>query len=183
MLENKDHDKYDYIDIIVKKENADEVVSSYGKFLWKELYRKEDKSYSDVIHVSFYRARDIQNKDRLQLLQVYYEFALNEKAELMEKKHHKSKAGICNLIVFSLCLFVGIWWLIFYLNNLAFYIVGVALTLIIAGLDAFFGKKLKNLYKKENQRFKLQEDEIKERIDDIFNEVESLTKEKERGEL
>ncbi len=171
----RDYENNDYIEIIVKKENVDEVVASYGKFLWKEYYRKEDARYNDVIHVCFYRARNIQNKDRLQLLQVYYEFALNERAEAFDKKHHKSNAGICNLAVFATCIFLGLWWLIFYMQNIIAFIGGMVFTLSIALLTVFFGKKLKELRKRENQRFKIKEQEQKERIEEVLREVDALT--------
>ena len=181
MLKTKDHENYDYIDIIVKKENVDEVVCSYGKFLWQELYRKEDKRYSDVIHVSFYRARDIKNKDRLQLLQVYYEFALNEKAEAFDKKHRKSNAGIFNLAFFATFILVGLWWLIFYIRTLPIFLVGIVSTSIIVILVVFFGEKIKNLRKREKQKFKIKEEETAIKINEIIKEVSSLTK--EGGEL
>lgn len=183
MLKTKDHENYDYIEIIVKKENVDEVVASYGKFLWQEFYRKEDRRYSDVIHVSFYRARDIKNKDRLQLLQVYYEFALNEGAEAFEKKHHKSNACICNLAVFATCMLVGLWWLIFYMQTILAFIGGMIFTLSIALLTVFFGKKIKNLRKRENQRFKVKKQEQKQKIEGILREVDTLTTLNQGGEL
>ena len=183
MSKAKDHENYEYIDIIVKKDNADEVVASYGEFLWKEISRKEDKIYSDVLHVSFYRAHNIQNKDRLQLLQVYYEFALNERAEAFEKKHHKSKAGICNLIVLSACLLVGIWWLIFYMKNIFAFVGGICFSLIIVLFALLFGRKLKKLHKEENQRFAIKDQEQKTKIEQIIKQVKTLTNAKVGGEL
>ncbi len=181
MLKTKDHENYDYIEIIVKKENAEQVISAYRDFLWKEISRKEDKRYHDIVHIGFCRARDIQNKDRLQLLQVYYEFALNERADLFEKKHRKSNAGICNLAVFATVLLVGLWLLIFYIKTLPIFLGGIVLTSIIASLVFFFSGKIKNLRKRENEKFKIKEDETTIKINEILGEVKSLTK--EGGEL
>ena len=183
MLKTRDYEKYDYIEIIVKKENVDEVVSSYGKFLWKEISRKEDRRYSDVLHVSFYRAHNIENKDRLQLLQVYYEFALNERAELNEKKHHKSRAGICNLIFFATCILAGLWRLIFYFKNPIIFGCGIFLTLGVLFFAVFFGKKLKKLHKLENEKFQIFEKGHRAKINEILDEVNLLTKADNRGEL
>ena len=181
MLKAKDYENYDYIEIIVKKDNVDEVVSSYGEFLWQEISRKEDRRYSDVIHVSFYRAHNIKNKDRLQLLQVYYEFALNDRAELFEKKHHKSRAGICNLVFFTIALLVGIWSLIFYFKTPLVFGGGIFLTLVVLFFAGFFGAKLKRLYKRETERFKIKDQEQKSKIDDVINEVKVLANSSKGG--
>ena len=165
MLKTKDHENYDYIEIIVKKDNAEQVISDYRDFLWKEISRKEDKRY----------------QDRLQLLQVYYEFALNERADLFEKKHRKSNAGICNLAVFATVMLVGLWLLIFYIKTLPIFLGGIVLTSIIAILVLFFGGKIKNLRKREKEKFKIKEEETTIKINEILSEVKSLTK--EGGEL
>ena len=174
-MQEKDYNKYDYIEIIVKKENSEQVINDYHDFLWQEISIKEDKKYNDILHVEFYRAHDIACKDRLQLLQVYYEFALNERAEAFEKKHHKSKAGICNLIVFASCLFFGIWSLIFYNKTLPFFMGGIFLSLLHLFFTIFFAKKLKKLYKTESERFKIKDLEKQDRIDEILAEVKSIT--------
>ncbi len=172
-----DYENYDYIEIIVKKDNAKEVISSYKEFLWQELERKEDARYSDLLHVRFCRTHEIPCKDRLQLLQVYYEFALNERAELNEKKHHKSNAGICNLAVFVTCLLVGLWLLIFYVKNPLFFIGGIVITLAIAIFIVFLSKKLKELRKIEKQRFKIEDEKRLSQIDKIIEEAKTLTSE------
>ncbi len=178
----RDYKNYDYIEIIIKKDNAEEVISSYKKFLWQELERNEDARYSDILHVSFCRAHKIKNKDRLQLLQVYYEFALNERANLSEKKHHKSKAGICNLIIFTICLLFGVWWLIFYIKELFVLIGGIFFSMIIVALVFIFVEKLKKLYKRENQLFRTEDERQKAKIREIFDEVKMLS-EKDEGEM
>ena len=183
MLKTKDHENYDYIEIIVKKENVDEVVASYGKFLWKELSRKEDRRYNDVIHLSFYREHNIPSKDRLQLLQVYYEFTLNERSEAFDKKHHKSNAGICNLVFFTTLILVGLWWFIFYMQTILAFIGAMVFTLSISLIAVFFGKKLNNLRKKESKSFKVKEQKQQEKIQEILREVETLTSVNKGGEL
>ncbi len=182
-MQEKDYQNYDFIEIIVKKENAEQVISAYSDFSWEKISVKEDAKYNDILHVEFCRLHDIANKDRLQLLQVYYEFALNERADLKEKKHHKSKAGICNLIVFAMCLFFGIWSLIFYTKTLPIFIGGIVLSLCALVLTVFFAKKLKNLYKLENQRFKIEDIEKQEDINKILDEARLLTSAKVGGEV
>ena len=47
----------------------------------------------------------------------------------------------------------------------------------------FFGKKIKNLRKRENQRFKVKSQEQKQKIEGILREVEALTTLNQGGEL
>ena len=88
----KDYWNYDYITLTVKRKNIDEVIRSYGAFLWKEIARKEDRQYYDILHVMLKRPHKIKDKDRLQLLQVKYEAMLNKRAYLDNKKYTKSQA-------------------------------------------------------------------------------------------
>ena len=182
-MQERDYQKYDYIEIIVKKENTEQVINDYHDFLWQEISIKEDAKYSDILHVEFCRAHDIANKDRLQLLQVYYEFALNERANSFEKKHHKSNAGIFNLAFFATVILVGLWWLIFYIRTLPIFIGGILLTAIVVFFIVFFATKLKKFYNLESERFKIFDLERQKRIDTILAEARLLTLSNDGGEV
>ena len=173
-MQEKDYHKCDYIEIVVKEENAKEVISAYKNFLWQLLSREDDGKYKGVVHLCFCRAHDIACKDRLQLLLVYYEFALNERADLKEKKHHKSKTGILNLIFFTACLLFGVWSLIFYIKTLPIFIGGIILSLLVLSCSVFCAKRLRKIYKEESKKFLLSDMEKQERIDEILKKAKSL---------
>ena len=52
---NKDYWNYDYLDLTVKKDKVDELISTYNAFRWEQTDMWWDKQYSDIIHLSFKR--------------------------------------------------------------------------------------------------------------------------------
>ena len=52
---NKDYWNYDYLDLTVKKDKVDELISTYNSFRWEQTDMWWDKQYSDIIHLSFKR--------------------------------------------------------------------------------------------------------------------------------
>ncbi len=145
----KDYENYDYIEIIVKRESADEIINGYARLLWTLNEQKEDKRYHDLIHLSFYRPHKIQNKDRLQLLQVYYENIINEKACILENKNSKAMALIFTVSAFMILAFIGVGVLVYSLFSWWACLIG-AVVLIAVTLGGFLCfRALKRLYSKE----------------------------------
>ncbi len=149
-MQSRDYKNFDYIDVIVKKQNEQEIIDGYLSFLWQKIDAKEDRRYNDIVHLSFKREVSVPNKDRLQLLQVYYETALNNRAEIEFKKHSKSKRAICILAFFSLAglFFAGVF--IYFLKSLISIAIGGVVALSILALDMFFAKKIKKKFLSEN---------------------------------
>ena len=175
-MKNIDYQNYDYLDIIVKIENKNEIVSSYSSFLWEKIDEKEDKRYNDVVHLSFRRPHNLQNKDRLQLLQVYYESALNSKSDLKTKKHSKSTGDICALATILAILLFGVGVFI-YLNKTLFSIIlGAVIVIFLLGAGIYFTDKIKKVFIKENKAFSQKTSQIQDEIANILTEVNCLTK-------
>lgn len=174
MLENKDYQNYDYIEIIAKTDSADEIVNSYSILGWTENYRKEDRKYNDVIHISFSRPHKIENKDRLQLLQVYYENVLNDKAYLEEKKHFKSRIFISLVIAMAMALLCGIGTLVFLLSPILSYIISGLVILALALGLFFIIKRIRKLIKHEKLIFENKNNEFDIKIKEIMQEVKAL---------
>lgn len=175
ILQDKDYQNYDYIEIIVKKNSADEIVYWYSRFLWKEYQRKEDKRYADVIHISFSRPHKIPSKDRLQLLQVYFENILNTKARLLESKHSKFKAMICVAIFVAILGLLGVGAFIFFIKSWLGYLLAGATAILSTCIDIVFCRYIKKLYKKENHNFDKKSDDFAKQIDEIIGEVNQIT--------
>lgn len=89
--ETRNYREYDYISLILRRDVADTVISAYGAFLWKEVSRARDKQDGSALHVTLKRKHFIKNKDRLQLLQVYFESLLNDRSLSEDKKYFKSQ--------------------------------------------------------------------------------------------
>lgn len=67
----------DKLSVAVKSDGADEIVRAYNAFGWHTVKRYSDEEYSDILHIDFTRRHCIEGKDRLQLLQVRFEVAVN----------------------------------------------------------------------------------------------------------
>ena len=81
-MEKIDSNKFDTLNLFVKKIKRQDVVDTYTSLGWKLLTEKENDRYEDIIDLTFLRPHKIQNKDQLQLMQVYTEDNLNEIAKL-----------------------------------------------------------------------------------------------------
>ena len=173
---DKDYQNFDYLDIIVKKVSENEIENAYLSFLWEKTDKKEDKRYIDVVHLSFRRPHKIKNKDRLQLLQVYYEYALNSRAQLSIKKHSKSKGDIVRTIFFSAILLLGVGVFIYLTKTFFSLIFSLIFASLVFGFLIFSAGKIRKKHIKENKVYLEKVKEIDDEINGILTEVCSLTK-------
>ncbi len=180
---DKDYYSYDFIDIIVKKENQQEIVDAYSTFLWEKIEEKEDKRYNDIVHLSFRRDIKILNKDRLAYLQVSYETALNKKAEIKFKKHSKSIASICNLAFFSLAGLLGVGVFIYFYKSILSIVLGGLSALCILTLDSFIIKRIKKRFSNEKIKYQSEIEIVEKEIKEILSKVEKLAKEKKKIQM
>ena len=175
-MKEKDIKNFDYLDIIVKKISEDEIVDAYSAFLWEKIDKKEDERYNDVVHLSFRRPHKIQNKDRLQLLEVYYQSALELRAGLEIKKHSKSKVNLANLIFFSAIFIFGVGVFIYLNKTLLSVILGSVFALFVLSGAIFLASKIKKLFIKENNIYLEKLRKINDEINGILSEANALTK-------
>ena len=175
-MKEKDIQNFDYLDIIVKKISEDEIVDAYSAFLWEKIDKKEDKRYNDVVHLSFRRPHKIQNKDRLQLLEVYYESALELRVDIEIKKHSKSKMNLANLIFLSAILLFGVGVFICLNKTLLSIILGSVFALSVLGVAIFLASKIKKLFIKENDIYLEKLKKVNDGINGILGEANALTK-------
>ena len=113
-----DYNEYDHLRLTVKKDKVNEVVSAYNAFLFEEVERGEDKRYSDVFHLDLKRPHKIPNKDKLQYLQVQYEWAINKRAKAENEKHYKSQSILSIAITFSALAVFSVLALVFFVKTL-----------------------------------------------------------------
>ena len=87
---------YDTIEFKLKREKAGEIEAQLECFGW-EIEREWDaKFYSDIVHVRFRRPHKVEQKDRLQLLQVRVEIAHNRQVNY--ERIMESRAVVFGLI-------------------------------------------------------------------------------------
>lgn len=121
----------DTLTIYVKRNKLSEIVGNYKAFAWEVVEQKDNDRYADIVDVTFNRPHKINNKDDLQLMQVYMEERLNEIGKI--ERHSQSKAtilGLCNGIIGFACLVLGI---LFCLDVLSFLGVIAGIVLIVFG--------------------------------------------------
>lgn len=171
---NKDYWNYDYLDLTVKKDKVDELISTYNSFRWEQTDMWWDKQYSDIIHLSFKRQHKIENKDRLQYLQVKYENLLNEDSFLLSRRHAKSQAVISISLVFGVSALLGFLSLIFLIKSTLSIVFGSILVLAQAIISVYLFRRIRNLRKKEKQNYKEKSQDIKLKIDGIIAEAKLL---------
>lgn len=170
-MQNKDYWRYDYLNISVKRENAQELVSSYLVLGWKELSSSEDKVYGDILHYTFFRERNVKNKDRLQYLQVGLERGLNARAILKRRAHEFSTTVLCFFGV--LATFALIFSVYFFLvGRYSLFAIGLLLSSITAVVGVFLGLFIR---KKENKRYTEKVEEILREREEIFTQILLLT--------
>ncbi len=69
--------KNDHLSVSVKYGLSEEIKSAYRVFGWQLEEERKDKRYSNFMHMKFVRDHKIEGKDRLQLLQVRFDLAIN----------------------------------------------------------------------------------------------------------
>ena len=171
----KDYWNFDYIDLTVKRKNAQEVKDFYGVFLWQEISRKEDRQYHDILHLSFKRPHKIDNKDRLQLLQVRYESELNKRAILDGKKYSKSQAISFLVAALGATAVIGALSLFYYGQSLSAYVGGGLLTVATIALTIIAILFVKKLRRKERAVCAYKTEKINQTIRSILTEARTLT--------
>lgn len=104
-------DGYDYLNVTVRRDKARELVLYYRTFGWEKTAVAIHGVTENLLDMSFRRPHKIENKDELQLLQVYLETALNTVGRLERIPRPRTLAfnlalSLLNaaLIVAGLCL-------------------------------------------------------------------------------
>lgn len=172
-----DYKNTDYLEVTVLREKLEEVNGYYTTLGYKQISCKEDKVYGNLLHLVFARPHNIENKDRLQYLQVKLESHINSLSKVEEKKHEKSL--IVSLIVGCVTMALFIIGLTLALNQQAksgVVVLGVVLSVVsfIVGVGSI--KPISDIYKKENADFKVKIAKNESEIAFILEEIKRLVK-------
>ena len=162
-----DHKNFDYLTLLVKKKDVENIIKYYKSFGWQIYEKKEDEKYDDTLIITFCRAHKLKNKDRLQLLQVRLESKLNELGKCEKYKYSKSTifgltAGIGLLLLLSLGIF-----LMAEQNTIFSRFGGIIITIISSVLLVLMLIKIDQLKKSDNEKYI-------EQIKSINTEISSI---------
>ncbi|MBD5585547.1 MAG: hypothetical protein HDQ88_10730 [Clostridia bacterium] len=164
---------FDELTVTVKSDRAEEITAYYSSLGWKKAEEAESKRFFNEINLTFHRPHGIENKDDLQLLQVYLDNGLNGLAKLNASPYPLTLSlGITfglifsALVAFGVCLAVlvgGIW------------LAGGISIACIGGVSlVVYGFTMRKLFLKERERSKIKRAELERTISAVISEGERL---------
>lgn len=111
----RDHENFDYLTVSVKSDQLNRILQCYRALGWKEIKTVDDREYYNMKYVRMVRPHKIENKDRLQYLQVRMEAAINSLVVISNRAHIRS-SFIASLMVIIAAAFaaLGAWLAVMY---------------------------------------------------------------------
>lgn len=179
--DNYDYKKDDCIFVSIKTPLFKEVLNAYKNFGWRVVLVEEDKKYSDVVNVQLLRRHDIENKDKLQLMQVYLEKSINTLGTLSKNKNVKSTLlAILSGFIGCVLIAVGLVLALVY-TNVTNIVLGSAT--VVAGLSVIvvYIIKMKKMIKREEERYKIRIANVLSSITKLRNQAAALWEDENAG--
>ncbi|MBQ9792150.1 MAG: hypothetical protein IJW32_00185 [Clostridia bacterium] len=174
MMKINDYNNYDVLNLYVKRDKLENIISKYTIFGWELEKQEDNKEYEDIVEITFVRPHVIKNKDDLQLLQVYMEERLNKVGQLERNKNAKttSLALVFGVIGLAMIIF-GLLDLIF--NFFGFLIAGDIILLSVGAILELTGLLVvPKIHKKEKIDFDSKISILELEIENICERVKVL---------
>lgn len=86
----RDYKNFDYLSVTVKKDALSYLAPFYLALGWQIIGREEHRRYSNELNLTFRRPHRIENKDDLQLLQIYIETSVNQLGKYAVTRHPRT---------------------------------------------------------------------------------------------
>ncbi len=150
-----DYNKYDRLSLALKADALEKMLEYYSAFGWEEYERKDDSRYIDIVHVVLYREHKIPNKDKLQLLQLRMEGAVNKFAVSRRDRHAPSLILMLAASIFGTLLIALGALLAIEHRTVPMIITGSFISLVGLITPISIIPKIKRMFKAENERFML----------------------------
>lgn len=173
MMKTNDYKNFDKITLFVKSHKVEQIIEYYKILGWTLVEQTSNKNYGDLTDLVFCRPHKIENKDELQLLQVYLEDRLNAQGKIEKEKHSKTLGfGLCFGTLGFLFLLFGILICLKILNvGLAFGISFCSLAFVLFVSGSIF---LPKLFKKEKIIFAKLQTKINQDLQNICQRINNL---------
>lgn len=174
MMKTNDYKNFDKITIFVKSKKVEKIIEYYKIFGWEVESQTQNKHYADLTDLVFCRPHKFENKDELQLLQIYLEDKLNTEGKNEKDRHTKSK---CLIITFGVLgfLFLLLGTLIcfdIFSLGLGFGISFCTLAFVLLVVGIIF---LPKLFKKEKIILAQKQTKVNQEIQEICDRAKKLT--------
>jgi len=165
----------DNLTIFVKKVKHEEIIKEYEQFGWELVSKEENQRYEDILDLSFTRHHFIENKDELQLYQVYMEDKMNELGKLEKYKHSNLISLTLNFGIFGLAFIIfGLLCCFNILPHVGIIVGSIAIFLGLL-LFVFLLITMPKVHKEEKEYFIKNKKRLEKEIKEISNKAGVLT--------
>lgn len=127
-------DEYDNLYVTVRGDKAAELTGYYRAFGWEKVSSRAHTVHVKRIDMSFRRPHRIEDKDELQLWQVYLETDLNLVGRLEKIPRPRTLAAGITLFLLSLCMIAAGICLVYLFKGFLYTFLGWTLTALGAAL-------------------------------------------------
>ena len=166
--------EFDRITVTTKTEKIEKIVNDYSLFGWKWIEKEYDLVFSNVVHLTFERPHRIENKDRLQYVQVCYEQKMNDLADLERKWNFYSNI----LFIILFIAFISISMACGYFFYKAKFLLG-GIFAFLSLLCVCFTPLIGRLRVKENRKKNEKVNKLSQEIENALKEVSLISGVKE----
>ena len=159
--------EFDYIRIQVKDEFFDRVIASYSSFGWEVFEINDSQSFFETKDVTLSRKHHIEEKDKLQLYQVYMENSYSKLNKINKSRYSTSvvvglSVGLLALALVCIAIFFAVKTPYVWLRVISIILACCACLVLVVLLFAL--KKIKN---SEDLAFHKNVNRIKREIEDV----------------
>lgn len=170
----RDYKNYDYLSVSVRNDQFERILSCYNTLGWRVVKHEGDRQYYNMKFVVFRRPHKIENKDRLQYLQVRMENTINSISVIAFKRHRRSTfVGIMLSILLSGLFALGMW-LFFWLKGETGFVTGIISLSASAAVLVCMLITLFVMRKKEDETTRLKIEDKAELLRHLMEEAASL---------
>lgn len=170
----RDYKNYDYLSVSVRNDQFERILSCYNALGWRVVRHEGDRQYYNMKFVVFRRPHKIENKDRLQYLQVRMENAINSISVVAFKRHRRSTVVGIMLSILMSCLFALGMWLFFWLKGETGFVAGIISLSASAAVLVGMLITLFVMRKKEDETARSKIEDKVELLMHLIEEAESL---------
>ena len=173
-MKTKNNIEVDRLILYVKLSKVDEIVERYKLLGWNLVEKAENRLFEDLLDLTFERNHKIENKDDLQLMQIYMEDKLNAIGKVERRRHAKSTS--LSLILGPLALVAILTGLIVIFQVSTAFVWTIASILFSLALVCvvLLAVLLPRLIKKENKTFEKRNLILHTELDHICNRAKLL---------
>ncbi len=160
---------FDKLELIVKNSHMEEIVTFYNEFGWAQVESRPHHRYGDLSEITLRRPHKIAHKDKLQLLQVRLERAIDDSQRLIAYPLFSSLNACAVLGIMCLLAVAFSIYALFALSALwsILLVTGTLGAIAFSGIWIWvFSKSIKERPQKAKA--------IRQRIESIIEEVRSL---------